>query len=399
MRWEFERSLGYLRKQGLQEHIDFPKIRYGERKLPLISERQIYKLQDVRLRDLEIEMDHGMNLCEVNASGPVSTAKWHFEGCRFKHLSSNICSIVFSRRGSFRFYRSEFVLSPTLYESYWDLGFGEGSRVWFVENDFRDSKVQMRCDRLDGKSRTDVDITDTQDSLREGSISLASNERLEALLIPKGFSNIVIVGMNHIGYLNINLNLNEDNNQGKSIYLGPREKVDASFNNCLHHRSLFLSMRRMAANNHDNRQLSILDRQLDRIEYFLNKERDAFSTFSLDLGIEYWQDRALYAWRRWSSDFHRSWSRPLVLLIVGYVLLNALPFAVVVEHFEVSHWIEFTLRPVSEIASYETTLSRILGNDYESVSAPRKMILKLVGILQVLWIGIWGFAFAKSVKR
>ena len=54
-------------------------------------------------------------------------------------------------------------------------------------------------------------------------------------------------------------------------------------------------MRRLAALNHDSRQLTVLDGQLERVEY-LNKGREAPPVFDFRVWIEYWQDRILYGW-------------------------------------------------------------------------------------------------------
>ena len=205
--------------------------------------------------------------------------------------------------------------------------------------------------------------------------------------------------MNRVDRLNVDLIVDGDEGKRTSIYLGPREKIDPLFYNCLQHRSLFLAMRRLAAINHDSRQLTVLDRQLERIEYFLNKGQGAPSVLDYRVWIEYWQDRALYAWRRWSSDFYRSWLRPLAMLVGGYLLINAVPPAFIVESFSVSHWIDLTLRPVTELATYEASLGRIVGREYDAVSVSGKTILKLAGLVEMVWIGAWAFAFAKAIRR
>ena len=186
--------------------------------------------------------------------------------------------------------------------------------------------------------------------------------------------------------------------QEPMVYFGPREKIDRYFHHCLEHRKMFLYLRRLAAIFHDSRQLGVLDKQIDRIEYFLNKEQDTPSLVDLRIWIEYWQDRLLYAWRRWSSDFYKSWMRPLSLIILGYMFMNAVP-AFVIDAFSLSHWIELTLRPIGEIAEYEQSLAGIVGDDYDRLSSSAKMSLKLLGLIQVVWISMWGFAFARTIKR
>ena len=161
---------------------------------------------------------------------------------------------------------------------------------------------------------------------------------------------------------------------------------------------MFVYLKRLAAVSHDRRQLGVLDRQIDRIEYFLNKEQETPSLVDFRIWIEYWQDRLLYAWRRWSSDFYKSWMRPLLLIMLGYMLMNAVP-AFVIDAFSLSHWIELTLRPIGEIAEYEQSLSGIVGANYDKLSSSEKVLFKLVGVAQVIWIGMWSFAFARSIRR
>ena len=79
-------------------------------------------------------------------------------------------------------------------------------------------------------------------------------------------------------------------------------------------------------------------------------------------------------------------------------MINAMP-AVLIDSFSLSSWIEFTLRPVGEIASYEASLNRILGSEYEPVPASSKTLLRIAGLVEVIWIGVWGFAFAKAIRR
>ena len=154
----------------------------------------------------------------------------------------------------------------------------------------------------------------------------------------------------------------------------------------------------LAAMNHDTRQVNILGKQLDRIDYFLNKDQDTPSPVDCRIWVEYWQDRVLYAWRRWSSDFYRSWLRPLSMIVLGYMLLNAMP-ALFIDAFSLSHWIEFTLRPIRDIAGYEEALNQILSSDYDVLSLPNKNLLRLVGLIEVIWIAMWSFAFAKAIRK
>ena len=393
--YDFERSLKYVREQGLEDHIKYVSLWRRDQALPLNSERHIYELYNIVVRDLEIELDNSLAWAAVGDWFPVSSAKWHFEGCRFLGPSPGMWSFVFPWRGSFRFHKSDFC-HPDQYGGLWTFAFGGGSRAWFVGNDFTSGRIQV------SRARPSAEMDDPgAASVVDwwlGRIAFVANDGVQELDILEGYSSIEITGTNRIDRLTVDLNLEADRVRQTSIYLGPREKIDPLFHNCMQHRSLFLDMRQLAAMNHDSRQLTVLDRQLERIEYFLNKGQNTPSPLDCRVWIEYWQDRVLYAWRRWSSDFYRSWLRPLVMLVAGYLVINALPY-LLVEPFSASHWIDLTVRPVTEIATFEISLGRIVGNEYETVPALAKTFLKLMGLVEVVWIGVWGFALAKSIRR
>ena len=390
--WDLDLSSNYLHLQGLQDHIRFPSHR--ENTSPLNSERNIYEMNNIVVRNLEIELDDRSAWDNVRDWHPISYAKLHFEGCRFECPSPNMCPMSFPWSGSFRYERNEFCFPSNRYSGTWIFAFRQGSRAQFVGNEFASSSIQTRCIN----SFTSEDDNSSTTERGWGRIAFVANKGLHELEIQEGYSSIEITGMNRIDRLWIDLIIDEDRAKRTSIYLGPRERIDPSFHNSLQHRSLFLVMRQIAALNHDNRQLLVLDRQLERIEYFLNKGRETPSLLDYGVWIEYWQDRIRHAWRRWSSDFYRSWLRPLVVLVVGYLVINMVP-AFYVESFMTNHWIDFTLRPITEVATYEASLGRIVGDEYKSVSASAKTLLRVAGLLEVLWIGAWGFALAKSIKR
>ena len=394
MSWNFDRSSEFLRKQGLKDHICF--VSRVDVSLPLNSERHKYDLYNIVVRDLDIELTDRSGWGEAEDWQPISSAKLHFEGCRFACESPDMWPISFPWRGSFRYEKNRFCFPSNQTGGTWIFAFRQGSMVWFEENDFTGSSIQTRCidHRASGEDSVDGPATERW----SGRIAFVANKGLHDLWIQEGYSTVEITGMNSMDRLMVDLVVDVDRARRTSIYLGPRERIDPSFHNCLQHRSLFLTMRQIAAMNHDSRQLLVLDRQLERIEYFLNKGRDTPSVLEFGVWIEYWQDRTLLAWRRWSSDFYRSWLRPLVMLVFGYLVINAAP-ALIVESFLVDHWIDFTLRPITEIATYEASLSRVIGDEYETVPSSAKMLLKLAGLLEVIWIGVWGFAVAKSIRR
>ena len=398
--WDFERSSGYVGDQGLSEHIVFLSLTHRDKTLPLNSERHIVAMENIVVRDLEIELDHRSAWDVKEDWHPVSSAKWHFERCCFRCPSPNMWVLAFPWRGAFRFHRNEFRFPSDGHRGgAWILPFKSGSRVSFVGNDFAGREIQTQCVSSE-KGNDGSEETASDEGWRNvGRIALVANKRIGDLWIGEGYASIEITGMNRVDRLKVDLIVEADGGKQTSIYLGPREKIDPSFHNCLQHRSLFLAMRRLAAVNHDSRQLTVLDRQLERIEYFLNKERGTPSVFDFRVWVEYWQDRALYGWRRWSSDFYRSWLRPLTMLVGGYAVINALPPAALVEGFSLSHWLDLTFRPLTEIPSYEASLGRIMGSEYEAAAASTRTLLRVAGLIEVLWIGLWAFAFTKSIRR
>ena len=393
--WDFDLSLPFLEENMLRQNITFVSRRTFKN-LPLNSERHIYEMNDIVIRNLQIDLDNRSGWIDHHDWEPLSHAKWHFVNCHFEPSSPNMWTIHFPWCGSFRFYNNKFEFESSRFGGSWLFVFQYGSRILFQGNAFKGSSIQTRCippvmDRDD----PDETISGTH---RSGSISLVGNKGIRDLGILEGYSSVAVTGMNRIDRLTFEQL--PDANQGKIeiIYLGPREKIDRDFHHCLHHRSLFLSLRHLAGMNHDAHQVNVLDKQLDRIEYFFNKEQD--TPFLLDnrIWIEYWQDRVLYAWRRWSSDFYKSWLRPLSMIVLGYMLLNAIP-ALFIEAFSLSHWIEFTLRPISDIAGYEKTLNKMFGSEYDKISSSGKNALRFFGLVEVIWIAIWSFAFARSIKR
>ena len=213
-------------------------------------------------------------------------------------------------------------------------------------------------------------------------VSLLGNKGIENLRFRCNAEYYVFRGMNHINCLGFNEFDSDSQNLNTKIYLGPREKIDPHFHHSLQHRSMFLSMREFAGKKQDTRLVNSLDKQLDRIEYFLTKEQEVSWRTDGRQWLEYWQDRILYAWRRWSSDFYRSWLRPLIMVVLGYMALNALPWFLF-ESFTISDWAEFSLRPIQKIPFYAETLSELFEDKYNNISRGGKIFLGFIGLFQV----------------
>ena len=393
--WDFDKSIPFLEKNDLHKHITFVDRRTSKH-LPPNSERHLYDITNIIIRHLRIELDDRSGWTAHDDWEPLSYAMWHFEDCYFEASSSSMWPINFPWSGSFRFYRNKFDFPTNRYGAYWIIVFRGGSRILFQGNDFTGNSIQTRC--VSSVVKQNAEGNTGSEMHASSGISFVGNRRIDDLQFQEGYSFVALTGMNRVERIWLDQVENAEHRQETTIYFGPREKIDRDFHHCLQHRKLFLSLRDLAAANHDERQLAVLDKQIDRIEYFLNKEQDAPFALDYRVWVEYWQDRLLYAWRRWSSDFYKSWTRPLAMIILGYMLINAIP-VLFIEDFSLSHWIEFTLRPIGEIAGYEAALSRIIGGDYDTVSSSEKNVLRLFGLIEVIWIAMWSFAFAKAIRR
>ena len=389
-KWDFDRSASVLKEHALQRNISFAHRDF--KTLPLNSERHLYEMNNIVISNFHIHLDESEGLAAHSDWHPLSYAKWHFEHCYFEPASVNMWTLDFPWCGSFRFYKNRFAFASRRIENYWLFIFGVGSRILLHGNDFQRSSVQM----VDSARLPDGGSAST--ATERGNASFVGNLGIEHLAIHAVFSSAAFTGMNRIDMLWLKQLVDPEPGQSLGVHFGPREKIDPHFQYAMHHRRLFVGLKGIAVSNHDTRQSKILDRHVDRIDYFLNKGEDTPSPMDCHGRIEYWQDRGLYAWRRWSSDFYGSWLRPLVMVVVGYAALNAMP-ALFIDTFSFFHWIEFTLRPINRIAEYGSTLKQMFPCDYEFLSLGSKNALRLVGLFEVIWVAMWGFAFARSVKK
>lgn len=428
--WSFDPDLAgpFLNRRGLSDHI----VLFQFRPNPLNSEKHIYDTHNLILKNLNIELN--CNLEWRQDSRWVSDSpfiKWHFERCEFRATSPNMHTIRFDWRGEFRFFGNIFEFGGSGGRT-WLLVFAGGSSVLFQTNDFRESSIQIPHTpsnetlpkRKLSWGDTDAYIVEDEsfyqamirrnyglpDSvqlrvLREFSdpfvggldrISLIGNRGIDRLLFRCKASNYVFDGINNVNHLGFT-EFDSDFDELKSIYFSSREQIDPFFHHVRHHRRLFLSLRKFGVKKHDNELVKALEKQLSRIEYFLTKERSA--PIRLDCGdwLGYWQDRLLQAWRRWSADFYRSWSRPLTMVIVGYLTFNAAP-VFWIDGFSISDWLTFSLRRIDKIPFFTAGLSEFHRELYDSLTLESKNWLRLVGLLQVVWVTMWGFAFSKAIR-
>ena len=400
--FDFTLAISFLKENELDKYICF---RTWERGFPSNSERGIYySISNVIIRKLNIRFDSHLNRNKQSDWEPIFSwnkqsdwepvfsfpTEWHFEECRFESPSLNMEFFSFPWRSRFRFYKNEFFFCERVALRSWSFGFETGSRVLFQKNDFKNSSIQIVCK----SSERDSDLR----HLRLGNLSFLGNKGIDRLELRCNVASYVFRGMNRINFLHFSELKSNSPALDAKIYIGSRERIDPYFDYPFHHRNLFLSLREYAGKKQDTHLVNVLDKQLDRVEYFLTKDQEISFFTDKREWFEYWQDRILYAWRRWSSDFYRSWLRPLSMVVLGYGVLNALPWFWI-ENFTFSDWIAFSLRPVSQIHLYAGSLEVVCGDEYKCLPLRSKNWLSFIGLLQMIWIAIWGFSFSKSIKR
>ena len=423
----------FLKAEGLLDHV-FSYSPRGRSLRILNSERQLYDMNNLIFRNLDIRLETHWSLRKpfIWSSNPL-WVKWHFEYCWFQSSSLNMETIAFGWRGNFRFHKNEFDFRNSREMRPWLVIFEDGIGVQMQGNDFKNNMVSIRyiaskedsgVQELAWERMTAQFVKDSSyyadmirkkyglpetarlymphwKSRRPGlrNLSFLGNIGVSRLQLECHAETYDFRGVNCVDHLSFK-ELESDSQDGLDfdIYLGPREKIDPHFDNPLHHRHLFLTLRELASNRQDTRLASTLDKQIDRIDYFLTKEQEVSFRVDWKGWIEYWQDRLLYEWRRLSSDFYRSWLRPLTMFILGYVALNLLPI-LWIEQFTLHDWLSFSLRPINRMPFYTTELQEMFQPEYQSLSFESKNWLRLVGLIQVIWIALWGFAFSRSVKR
>ena len=180
------------------------------------------------------------------------------------------------------------------------------------------------------------------------------------------------------------------NDLKRTIYLGRNEKIDPNGKNPFYTRQLFVKLKDLAAKKNDVNQENIFSIHLSKIEYAIIKKEKLYKK---------WQDRILMGWQCWSSDFYTSYTRPVILLLVGYLALNFIPF-LWIECFSWYDWLEFSIRNPTKIVFYSEELKTVLGaTEYETLSIKlNKIWLDFIGILQIIWLALCGYAFRNAIR-
>lgn len=385
--WNYELAKPYLEKKGLDQHIQFPKRRYQTD--PLKGERNFYNMNNIVISQLKIKLEDSFSPEKEEDREPLSVAKWHLEKCQFLSTSPNMRAFVFPWSGEFRFYRNVFSSPEGEGRHAWIFPFRNGSGILFQRNDFENGMIQLRQ-----TADEQPDDESNQRGLRY--VSFLGNVRIDVLELFGRSELFDIHGANVINRLYIEEPFLKS--ETASIVFGLREKIDPHFHYANHHRKLFLAMKEVANRTQDLFLTNVIERQIDRIDYYIIKDQEISFLKDPKQWIGWWQDRFRYAWRRWSSDFYRSWLRPLLFLILGYLLLNSVPLWLF-DFFSFSDWISFSLRPIVSLTSYTKEIESLHNDEFKNVSVTEKNVLNAVGYLQVIWIALWGFALRKAIRR
>lgn len=391
--YDYDLAIPFLRGEGLDKNIIHRRTDKGiGTGLPLNSERSTYAwLSNIIVRNLSVDIDSnaiGKEFTEWE-SAPVML---HFEDCGFENSRSSFPTFVFPWSGAFRFYRNEFKNAGKPETGCWLFVFGHDSRVMFDKNEFHSVNVQINSSPVQDHA--------LQDGLDR--LSFIGNKGISELQPNCHAKYYEFSGGNRIGQLDLGLGSRlPDNSGGRefSFYFGPREKIDPDFHYNRHHRELFLFLRERANKKQDSQIVRTLDRCLERIEYSLIKDQEIrLKEAGRSIWLEYWQDRTLYAMRRLTSDFHRSWLRPLVMIVFGYLGLNAVPWFVI-DGFTCSDWISFSLRSIHKVPFYVDGLSEMYGSQYTCLSKNSKNVLRLVGFIQPIWLALLGLVLRKTIAK
>ena len=431
MSYDLELAIPFLEEKDLADYIVVHQPR--GKHFPWHPERSIYATNNLIVRRLTITIDHPF-IGGSQADWPLMGwgLKLHFEHCCFEKLPGNMATISVPWSGPLRFHENRFVFPDSGMIGAWLLVFCSRSDVTFQRNDFCNSDIQMvsgqdeddssiqklswegysayllrdeayykamirRTHQLPESAR--LAIPDSPFSVRHvglGKVAFVGNKGIGRLLLRCDALHYVFRGRNHIRSLAFVES--ETDLSDKVVYIGQRERIDPDYRAPVQHRSLLLALKKVATRNGDSRLTSSLERHLDRIEYFLTREHRVPLRDSTAGWIEYWQDRWRYGWRRWSSDFYGSWLRPLLLGVCGYGALNALAWFWI-EAFTITDWVAFSLRRVDRIPFYTAGLKDLHPIVYDGLTSGSKNWLRLIGVLQNVWMAMCGFAFSKAIRR
>ena len=369
-----DRAMPYLERRGLRDHITVFKKPVAE--IHRVGQHHSgYGIVNISVEMLDITFHKEINLdvplesWKVGSSKwiPVQNFNWQFKDCRFSGLRTSSLSFGWAR--GFRFDDCLFQFNVTHGRNL-ALHFMDNSVVVFSQVDFGGSRFQIQ----------------THESAL--SIEFYGNSGIDVLDIAGSSRHFRLNGTNHVNYLSL---LHSEFSL-ETVELGAFERIDRLFLRPDHHRQLFLELRRRASEREDGRQANILDAYIDEIDYCLLK---AQRVRGLGARWLYLQNRVLFSIRKWTSNFHRSWCRPVAAMTVGYTVLNALPPLFVESTAIVEDWLRLCANPLSRTSGH---MEQLLGESYAKASDLVKIGIDYVSLIKILWMAGWGIVLRKVVR-
>ena len=191
------------------------------------------------------------------------------------------------------------------------------------------------------------------------------------------------------------------------IFFGRNEKIGRRLLNIRY-------VKRYGERFHDMRDLFVKLKNLAHVRGDIGQENTIASYISL---VEYaqvkndkwykswqgWQDWLLLGWRGVSSKFYTSWLRPIVWLVGGYLVLNAIPFLFLWGEglsFDFDGYWSFCFYSPIRILFYADGLKAVLGEDRygEVLWGIDKGWLNVIGVVRLVWIALCSYAFKNAIR-
>ena len=363
----------YLSTVGLDSHIVEFRRDKNVAQVPL-KYRGVYErfIGHIVVLDLDIHFDSPNLLSWDTGEYPgVEHFNWHFYRCRFIDLGS-VEVLWFGWAKCIRFANCSFHFRHDGLARNLSFFFQNDSTVVFSQNDFGGGLIQVQDGREESKGHGLY------------SISFIGNRRAELIQLICHAKRYEFYGSNSFSCLTFS-----EQAVDYELKFGPFEQIDRNFTRPDHHRRLFLGMRKRATEDEDFRQVRILDSYIEAIDYYLLKVQGVRGK-----RIEYLQTRFFFFLRKWTTNYHRVWLRPLVIMIVGYGLLNLLP-GLFIENFAASEWLLLCASPLKKTPQH---LENILDLKYAKLSVSVKAGLGFIGVGEVLWLAGCGIMIRKALR-
>ena len=162
-------------------------------------------------------------------------------------------------------------------------------------------------------------------------------------------------------------------------------------------RDLFVKLKNLAHVRGDIGQENTIASYISLIEYAQVKNDKWYKSW------QGWQDWLLLGWRGVSSKFYTSWIRPIIWLVGGYLVLNAIPFLFLWGEglsFDFDGYLEFCFYSPIRILFYADGLKAVLGEDRygEVLWGIDKGWLNVIGVVRLVWIALCSYAFKNAIR-